>query len=173
MKKNHDHYGYFAYWTLMGFLNDDLEQRRTRKLLKQKHDCAVNRTIYYFAIQSCISSIRAQEQKKRNRSRPVRLKECATWTSTVCLQRLKLQASQLWQDIRSYRMHITCINHQGCKIIYCQVFAPIIIRTTSGTFSIGLQLLHTSWTMKFGNCRALPAMKQGCLQGETWNHNIL
>jgi len=82
MKKIQRLNGYFAYWTLMSFLIDDLGSQKDMETLEVEIMTGQETTTSQLVTHLINTSLGAE---KRNRTRPVRLKECDTWTSTACL----------------------------------------------------------------------------------------
>jgi len=101
----------------------------------------------------------------KKKTRKVRFKKCATWTSTDCLSgSLNIYCS--FGRIKVLPYALVASTNRGVRYIVIRFFAPIIIRPPE------LSLFRTSDRSTIVNnevCRALPAMKQGCLRRrETW-----
>lgn len=101
----------------------------------------------------------------KKKTRKVRFKKCATWTSTDCLSgSLNIYCS--FGRIKVLPYALAASTNRGVRYIVIRFFAPIIIRPPE------LSLFRTSDRSTIVNnevCRALPAMKQGCLRRrETW-----
>jgi len=96
-------FGYFAYWSLMSFLIDDSE-KRTHRNSWSRNMTGQTTTTSHLVMHLINTSLGADN---RNRTRPVRLKECVTWTSNVSLSGSNNKHDMVGQQDLShaYNMH--------------------------------------------------------------------